>query len=96
MSVTQAFQQVAAGTLLAARHLRHPGKAEDDAVRERVHQRCGDLIGHRGQVVGAGGARGVDQSLQCLGDLDGPVRIRVELGGVSKIAQQMAVMPISA
>jgi hypothetical protein len=34
----------------------------------------------------AGGVRGVDQALQGLGDLDGPVRVRVLLRGVLKIA----------
>jgi hypothetical protein len=74
VSVTQAFQQVPAGMLFAARHLRHLGKAEDDAVPERVLQRRGDLVWHCGQALAAGGVRGVNQPLQGFADLhDGTI-----------------------
>jgi len=56
-------------------------------VPERADQRRGDLAGDGGKALGAGGIRGVDQALQRLGGLDGPVRVRVLLRGICKIAQ---------
>ena len=87
MPVAQAFQQVAAGPLLAAGHLGHLGQPEQDAVLERAGQWRSDAVWDHGQALGAGGVRGVDQALQGLGDLHGPVRVRVALRGVLKITQ---------
>jgi hypothetical protein len=89
LPVAQAFEQVAAGPLLAACDLGHLGQADQDAVLERVGQRGGDVAGDGGQALGAGGVRGVDQALQRLGDRGGPVRAGVLLGGVLQIAQQV-------
>jgi len=89
VAVTQAFQQVSAWALLAPGHPLHLGEAEDDTVPERVHQRPGDLIGDRGQALTAGAAGRVDQALQRLGDLDGPVRAGVFLRNGGKITKQV-------
>ncbi len=53
---------------------------------ERVDQWRGDVFGDRGQALSAGDVGGVDQALESLGDLDGPVRTGVFLGGVSQVA----------
>lgn len=45
-------------------------------MAEGADERRGDLGGDGGQALGAGGVRGVDQPLQGLADLDGPVRVR--------------------
>ncbi len=54
---------------------------------ERVDQRRGGLAGDRGQALVTGGVRGVDESLEGLADLDGPVLARVGLGGAGQLAQ---------
>jgi hypothetical protein len=64
LPVAQAFQQVAAGLLLAAGNAGDLGQAGQDPVPERVDRRRGDVVRHRGQALGAGGVRGVDQALQ--------------------------------
>jgi hypothetical protein len=87
LPVAQAFEQVAAGLLLAAGDAGDLGQAHQDAVLERVGQWRGDVAGDGGQGLGAGGVRGVDQALQRPGGLDGPVRIWVLLGGVGQVAQ---------
>src|ERR1019366_6648588 len=89
VAVAQAFQQVPAGLLFAAGDPFHLSEAEDDAVPERAGERRGDVVRDGGQALGAGGVRGVDQALQRLGDLDGPVRVRVGLGGVLAVADQV-------
>jgi hypothetical protein len=96
LPVAQAFEQVAAGPLLAPGDLGHVGRAGQDAVPEVMDQRGGGIGGVRGQSLAAGGVRGVDQALQRLGDLEGPVRAGVLLGGVGQVAQQVRIMPISA
>ena len=60
LPVTQAFQQVTEGLLLAAGDLGHFGQAHQNAMLERVDQRAGDLAGNGGQTLGAGtvGGRG--------------------------------------
>ena len=89
LPVAQAFQQVPPGPLLAARDAGHLGKAGQDAGAERVDEGRGDGLGDGGQALGAGGVGGVDQALQRLGDLDGPVRARARLGGIGQVAQQV-------
>ncbi len=86
LPVAQAFQQVAAGLLLAAGDARDLGQADQDPVPERVDQRRGDVVRHRGQALGAGGVRSVDQALQRLGDLGRLVRVRVFLGRGGQVA----------
>jgi hypothetical protein len=83
--VAQAFEQVAAGLLLAAGGALDLAEAEDDAVPERMDQGRGDLGRDGGQALAAGGVRGVDESLQGLADLDRPVLAGVGLGGVGQI-----------
>jgi hypothetical protein len=73
--------------LLAAGDAGDLGQPDQDPVPERVNERPGGVFGDRGQALGAGGVRGVDQALQCLGNRGGPVRSGVLLGGVFKIAQ---------
>jgi len=89
VAVAQAFEQVAAGVLLAAGAAGDLGQAEQHAVPEGVDQRRGGLVRHCRQALGAGGIGGVDEPLQGLGDLDRPVRVRVGLGGVGQVAQEV-------
>ena len=96
LPVAQAFEQVAAGFLLAAGDAGNLGQADQDAVLERVGQGRGNIAGDGGQALAAGGVRGVDEPLQGLADLGGPVRLGVGLGGAGQVAQQVRVMPISA
>jgi hypothetical protein len=56
-------------------------------VLERVDQRRGNVPGDRGQALGAGGVRGVDQALERLGDLVRPVLAGVLLRDVRKVTQ---------
>ena len=56
---------------------------------ERVDEWRGDLLRHRGQALGAGGVRRADQPLQGLGDLHRPVRVRISLGAVGQVAEQV-------
>ncbi len=86
-AVAQAFEQVPAGLLLAAGDPPDLPEAEDDAVPERADERRGDIAGDGGQALAAGGARGVDEPLQRLGDLDRAVRAGVCLGGVGQVTQ---------
>jgi hypothetical protein len=85
-----------AGLLLAAGDAGNLGEPQQDAVAERVDQGRGDVAGDGGQALGAGGVRGVDQALEGLADLDGPVRFGVGLGGGGQVAQDVGLMPISA
>ena len=89
VAVAQCFEQGAVLELLAALAAGYLAQAEDDAVPEGVLQRCGDQVGHGGQVLVAGGVRGVDEAAQRVGDLDGPVRAGVGLGGVGEVAKEM-------
>src|ERR1019366_3699893 len=90
LPVAQAFQQVPAGPLLAAVHALDLAETEDDAVPERAGQRRGDIFGDGAQALGPGGVRGVDQALQRLADLHRPVRTRVGLGRLLKIADDVS------
>ncbi len=56
----------------------------------------GDVVWHCGQALAAGGARGMDESLERLGDLDGPVLAGVGSGGVSKISEQVLAAELVA
>lgn len=58
LPVAQAFQQLAAGSLLTAGYLGQLGQADQDAVLEGVDHWCGKVCGDRGQAPGAGGVRG--------------------------------------
>jgi hypothetical protein len=89
LPVAQAFQQVAAGLLFAAGDAGNLGQAEQDAMLERMDQGRGDLARDGGKALSAGGVRGVDEFLEGLADLDGPVRIRVGLGGAGQVAQDV-------
>jgi hypothetical protein len=89
LAVAQAFQQLPAGALFASAGLGHLPKAEDDPVPEGVDQRHGDLVWDGCQALGAGGVRGVDQPLQGLADLGGPVCLWVGLGRILKITEQV-------
>jgi hypothetical protein len=95
VAVAQGLQQGAVPELLAA-PAGYLAQSEDHPVLERLDERRGDIGGDGGQVLVAGVIRGVDQPLQCLADLDGPMRAGVGLGGVLKITYQVLVMPISA
>ena len=65
--------------------------------RNSVSVLRGGLVGDGGQALVAGQVGGVDQGAQgSRRDLAGPDRVRVGLGGVLKITQQMDIMPISA
>jgi hypothetical protein len=96
LAVAQAFQQVAAGVLLAAGDAGDLGQPEQDTVAERVDQGRGDIAGDGGKAPGAGGVRGVDQALEGLAGLDGPVRLGAGFGGAGQVAQEVRVVPISA
>src|SRR5258708_23885321 len=96
LPAAQAFEQVAAGLLLAAGDAGNLGQADQDAVAERVDQGRGHLARDGGHALGAGGVRGVDEPLQGLAGLGGPVRIRVGLGGAGPVAPEVLVMRISA
>jgi hypothetical protein len=82
LPVAQAFQQVAAGPLLAAGHLGHLGQASQHAVPEVVDQRGGDVAGDDRQALGAGSVRLVDQPAQRVCDLAGPDRGGIAFGGI--------------
>ena len=56
----------------------------------------GGLIGHRGQALVTCEVRLVDEAAEGVRDLPGPDRVRVGLGGIFKVTQQVLVMPISA
>jgi len=56
----------------------------------------GHLGGDRVQALVAGQVGGVDEAAQGLGDLAGPDGVRVGLGGVLDVPEQVDVMPISA
>ena len=87
----EAFQQGQGGCLLAFR----AGDAADfrqadaDAVAEQQQVSGDRVVGDGGQSLAAGGVRGVDEGAQLVGDLAGPDRVRVRLGGVLKVAQQV-------
>jgi hypothetical protein len=66
------------------------GRLAVAAVRRVVAVAGGD-----GGVV-AGGVGVVDQAAQRLGGLGRPGLVRVDLGGVVEVAQEVLVMPISA
>ena len=87
----EAFQQRPGGWLLAlgagdAADLR---QADADAVAEQ--RRCSAVVssGDGGQALVAGEVGLVDEAAQLVGDLAGPDRVRVGLGGVFKVAQQV-------
>src|SRR5258708_69821 len=52
LPVAQAFEQVAAGLLLAAGNARDLGQADQDAMPERVDQGRGSLAGNGGKALG--------------------------------------------
>lgn len=84
-AVAEAFEQVAAGVLLAAGaagDLRQPGQ---HTVPETVDERGSGLGGDGGQALIPGLVGGVDQPAQRIGDLARPDRVLVALGGVGKI-----------
>src|ERR1039457_7625505 len=96
LPVAQAFKQVAAGLLFAAGDAGNLGQAEQDAMLERMDQGRGDLARDGGKALSAGGVRGVDAFLEGLADLDGPVRIRVGLGGAGQVAQDVLGAELAA
>ena len=64
--------------------------------RNSVRVLRGHLPGNRTHAAVAGHVGGVDEAAQRVCDLAGPDRLRVALGGVLKIPEQVDVMPISA
>ena len=90
--VAQAFQQQPGGRLpdlLAAGNAADLGQADGDAALEQLQVLCGQLARDGGQALVAGHVCGVDQAAEGTGDLAGPDRVRVALGGVLQIAEQV-------
>ena len=56
----------------------------------------GGLIGHRGQALITGEVRLVDEAAQGVRDLPGPDRVRVGLGGILKVTQQVLAAELVA
>jgi hypothetical protein len=96
--VLEAFQQVQGGRLLAfgAGCAADGGQAGVDAVPEQAQVPGDRVIGDGGQSLAACEVGGVDEGAQFAGDLRGPDRVRVGLGGVLQVTQQVSFMPISA
>ena len=94
----QAFQQQPGRRLPGVR----AGDAADyrqagqDAVTEQPQVSGGGSLGDGVQSLVAGGIGGVDEGAQRPGDLAGPDRAGVGLGGVFDVPEQVGVMPISA
>jgi hypothetical protein len=90
-AVAQAFQQRTGGRLLAlgagdAADLEQP---DGDAAAEQRQALRGHLPGNRAHAAVAGHVGGVDEAAQRVCDLAGPDRLRVALGGVLKIPEQV-------
>ena len=71
-------------------------RPDGDAVPEQLEVLCGHLAGDGGQALVPGYVGGVDQAPQRPGDLAGPDRVRVGLGGVLKVTQQVGIMKNSS
>jgi hypothetical protein len=56
----------------------------------------GHLVRDGGQALVPGEVGGVDEGPQLASDLAGPDRVRIGLGSVLDVAQQVGFMPISA
>src|SRR6516165_4617603 len=82
--VFEAFQQVPGGRLLGlcAWDAADGGQAGVDAVPEQAQVPRDRLIRDDGQSLAACEVGGVDEGAQLAGDLPGPDRLRVGLGGV--------------
>jgi hypothetical protein len=82
--VLEAFEQVPGARLLAGRagHAADGGQAGVDAVPEQAQVPRDRLIRDDGQSLAACEVGGVDEGTQLAGDLPGPDRLRVGLGGV--------------
>jgi hypothetical protein len=98
LAVLEAFQQVQGGGLLdvlAAGDAADLRQAGADAVAEQPEVRRGHLVRDGGQALVPGHVGGVDEGAQLTGGLGGPDRVRVALGGVLEVTQQVGVMPTS-
>ena len=87
----EAFQQETAGRLLLVRagDPADLGQAGVDGVAEQPQVFCDGVVGDGGQALVAGQVRLVDEGAQLTGGLDGPNRVRVGLGGVFEIPEQV-------
>ena len=63
---------------------------------EQLEVLCGHLARDGGQALVPGHVGGVDQAAQRPGDLAGPDRVRVGLGGVLKVTQQVLAAQLVA
>jgi hypothetical protein len=68
-------------------------RGEPKGVAEQPQVTGGDIIGDGGEAPAAGGVRGVDENTQCVRGLAGPDRVRVGLGRVFQVPQQVQIMP---
>ena len=98
--VAAEFEQVTAGVLgggmLRAGDARDLGQAHGDGAAELGDQRVSGGGGDRGEALLAGLVPGFDQAAQCPLRLGRPDRVRVGLGRVLVVADQVSLMPISA
>jgi hypothetical protein len=90
-AVAQAFQQEPGRRLpgLGAWDAADLGQPDGDAAAEQRQVLRGHLFGDGGQALAAGQVGGVDQAAQGLCDLAGPDRVRVGLGGVLDVPEQV-------
>jgi len=90
-AVPQAFQQRPRWRLLAlgAGYAADLGQADGDAAAEQLQIFGGAVCGDGCQAVITGQVRLVDQAAQGVGDLAGPDGLRVGLGGVFQVPQQV-------
>ena len=72
------------------------GQPDRSSVAQPAQQPLADVGGDRDVAARAGEVGVVDQFAQRPGDLRGPDRVGIDLGGIVKITQQVSVMPISA
>src|SRR6266542_4078098 len=97
-AVAQAFQQGQRGGLLdvLAGHAADFGQAGEDAVAEQLQVLGDGVFRDDAQAVVAGEVGLVDEGAQLAGDLGGPDRVRVGLGGILDVPEQVGCAELVA
>jgi len=87
--VAQAFQHGQRGWLLAAGDAADFGQSHGDAAAEQRQVPGGRVARHGVKSLAAGHVRLVDECAKAVCELAGPDGVRIGLGGVLKVAEQV-------